>query len=248
VTFHYVDTHCHVDRYDDPPAVIRAALDRGTVIVAVTELPSDFQRLALRLGRKEHVRVALGAHPLRAGKFTRHELHLFEQMLPRTEYIGEVGLDGSRHGRDTYRRQREVFERVLSVTDVRSKALTVHSRGAEEDVLDSLASSGAHAILHWYSGALKHVDRALADGCYFSINPAMTRSEKGRRLIERLPRDRVLTETDGPYTRTAGRTAEPADIPAVVDALGRVWGMDSTEAGSVVWANMSELHRRATAG
>ena len=45
-------------------------------------------------------------------------------------------------------------------------------------------------------GALKHADRALDAGVFFSINAAMLRSQKGVRLLKTLPRDRVLTETD----------------------------------------------------
>ena len=60
----YLDTHCHLDLFDDPSKALDAAPD--TVVVAVTELPSRFRLLEARFRRDRRVRVALGLHPLRA--------------------------------------------------------------------------------------------------------------------------------------------------------------------------------------
>src|SRR4051794_32101014 len=158
----YVDTHCHIERYPDTLGVLRAAAEADVVTVAVTELPSAFQRLALRLGKRPGVRVALGLHPMRAEQATPMELALFVRQLDRTDYVGEVGLDGSQHGRTTLRAQRRVFEHLLSQPRVREKVLTVHSRGAEEETIQRLIEARSHAILHWYSGPLKHIDTAVA--------------------------------------------------------------------------------------
>ena len=57
-------------------------------------------------------------------------------------------------------------------------------------------------ILHWFSGSAADVARAVAWGCYFSINSAMLESECGRASVKSLPRERLLTETDSPFTRT----------------------------------------------
>jgi TatD DNase family protein len=132
------------------------------VTVAVTELPSGFQRLALQLGKRKFVRVALGLHPMRAASASPLELALFTRLLDRTDYVGEVGLDGSRDGRATLRGQLKVFEHLLSQPRIKTKVLTVHSRGAEAETIQRLGQAGVTAILHWYSGALKHIDAAAA--------------------------------------------------------------------------------------
>jgi TatD related DNase len=96
---------------------------------------------------------------------------------------------------------------------IADKPLSVHSRRAEADCLDRLAHVGAAAILHWYSGPVGQIDRAVAAGLYFSVNPAMLKSKNGQRIVDRIPRERVLTETDGPHTKVGQRIAEPRDIP-----------------------------------
>ncbi len=242
----FVDSHCHLDRFEDPPGVLAAAARADVVTVAVTELPSRFQLLRTQL-RGDRVRVALGFHPLAVPGDVAHELSLFARLLARTDYVGEVGLDYSQHSRDSARRQRDVFERILALPAIGAKVLTVHSRRAEKETVELLAAAEVTAILHWYSGPLGPIDRALDAGLYFSVNGAMLRSNNGRRIIAALPRERVVTETDAPYTKTGGRPSEPRDVPAVVAELARAWSMTTTEARDSIYTTMSEIHARGVA-
>jgi len=243
----YVDTHCHIDQYAEPLAVLKRAEAAGIVIVAVTELPSGFQRLSLRLGGRRLVRVALGIHPLRASAASPMELALFAELLDQTDYVGEVGLDGSEAGKGSMRTQVKVFEHLLQQPRVKTKVLTVHSRGAEAQTIERLSHAGVTAILHWYSGALKHIDGAAAAGLWFSVNPAMLRSKSGQRIVAALPRERVVTETDGPYAKLGGRPSEPKDIPSVVTGLARVWGEEPERAQKRVFDNMTAIAEAARA-
>ena len=59
------------------------------------------------------------------------------------------------------------------------------------------------AILHWFSGPMRDLQRAIDTGCWFSVNPAMIRSQTGRSLIAAMPRERVVTESDGPFVARA---------------------------------------------
>ncbi len=241
----FIDSHCHLERYPRPTEVLRDASARGVVVVAVTELPSSYQRLALRLGKRPGVRLALGLHPLSVLLATPLELTLFTRLLDRTEYVGEIGLDGSGEGRSTLREQRKVFEHLLRHPGIRTKILTVHSRGAEAETIATLAEARVTAILHWYTGALSHIDAALEAGLYFSVNMAMLRSRNGLRILAALPPERVLTETDGPYTKLAGRAAQPSDIPDTVRDLSRTWNEEPEQTRARIFATMASVAQRA---
>jgi TatD DNase family protein len=242
----FVDAHVHVHRFDQPLAILAGARAAEVVCIAVTETPSDFELLHLRAGRRPDLRVALGAHPLQATRLTVAHLRAFTALLARTQYVGEVGLDGSRVGRSTLPAQRRVFEHVLSAPGIRERILSVHSRGAEAETIAALEQANVTAILHWYSGALKHADHALNAGVFFSINAAMLRSQKGVRLLKALPRDRVLTETDGPHLALGARRVTPSDIPQLVRDLAAVWSCDPEEARSQIWQNMAAVFETAT--
>jgi Tat protein secretion system quality control protein TatD with DNase activity len=71
---------------------------------------------------------------------------------------------------------------------------------------------------------------AIELGCWFSVGPVMLASEKGRKLVAEMPRDRILTETDGPFATLGGQPAFPWDVDQAVGALAEVW---ATDKGSV---------------
>ncbi|MGE3413598.1 MAG: TatD family hydrolase [Dehalococcoidia bacterium] len=241
----FVDSHCHLAQYPDALAVLDRGQSAGVVTVVVTESPSDYRSVALRLGRREGVRVALGAHPLRASQLNALELAQFDRLVSRVDYVGEVGLDGSRDGRASIEAQRRVFDRVLANPETRCKVLSVHSRGAEAETIDRLAAAGCVAILHWYSGALKHLDAAVRAGLWFSVNPAMLRSRNGQSIIAALPPDRVVTESDGPHVRVGRSYAEPADMPKVIKGLSEIWGVSVEEASRSVFDTMGRIFAAA---
>lgn len=243
----YVDTHCHIDRFERPGEVMRAAERVGVVTIAVTELPSAFQRLGVMIGKRQRIRLALGCHPLRAEQVTGTEKALFLQLVNQTDYVGEVGLDGSQHGKGTLSAQRKILDFVLGVPEVKHKILTVHSRGAEQETIERLAAAEVTAVLHWYTGALKHIPSALDAGMWFSVNPAMVRSKKGREIITAIPKERIVTETDGPFATVSGQPCAPAEIPALVDQLARIWAEDPAETRTRIFDTMTLLARQTGA-
>lgn len=239
-----VDTHCHVSKYSDPVGVIRAAEVAGISIVAVTEDPDEYRRLKTRLGQRNNVEVALGLHPLRAASFTPNHLARFFRLVPQTRWIGEVGLDFSRVGIATKRQQLRVFDVILSEAQPGQHPLSVHSRGAEREVIRLLGEANLPAVLHWYTGPIGAIDEALAAGLYFSFNAAMTRSKTFASLARAIPIERVLLETDGPYAKSAGRPVQPHELPEVARDIAHAWGQDPASAMSTIVENQRRLLRK----
>lgn len=219
-----VDTHCHLDQYPDPRAVIQALDASNIVVVAVTTTPSAFQHLRQRFAGERRLRFALGIHPLHAGVLPDSEWQLFHHYLEETSYIGEVGLDFSPEGIGSRDIQEKTFRQVLQAVAGRGKLLSIHSRRAEAATLDLLVEYyPGPAIFHWYSGPLGVLNSVLKAGHYCSINPAMVRSKNGQRIIEQIPTTRILLETDGPYVSVGSRPVLPTDIELVCKYLSGVW-------------------------
>ncbi|MGY1873953.1 MULTISPECIES: TatD family hydrolase [Nocardia] len=238
-----LDTHCHLDAYHDPLAELERANQAGVHVVAVTEDPGRYRILRTRLGRRPGVEVAVGYHPMRVGNLGTGDLLRFLRLLPQANWVGEIGLDFSRHALATKTAQIHAFEAILAEPRLRTTPVTVHSRGAERDTITRLAQARIPAILHWYTGPLGPVEDALAAGMYFSINPAMLASRKSATLVSRLPVDRILLETDGPHTRLRSRETKPADIAAIVGALASLWQVSEQHAHATVCANQQQLLR-----
>jgi len=142
--------------------------------------------------------------------------------------------------------QVEVFDSVLKAcAEAGDKVLSIHSVRSAGKVLDMLErrlpQSRGQAVLHWFTGSKAEARRAVDYGCYFSVNEQMLKSERGKDLFATLPRDRVLTETDGPFTQHSNRPSRPSDVSAVIELLARHWGTDSHSASSAVLGNLRAL-------
>lgn len=221
------DTHCHVDLYPDVPRTVDDIERSGIETIAVTNAPSVFRHCAALARRSRLIRPALGLHPELARE-RRHELGLMEDLMSETGFIGEVGLDFVTRDPEERDIQRRVFGRILELCALHgNKVLTVHSRRAAPEVVDMIGPDFPGSIvLHWYSGPESALRRAVAYGCYFSVNPAMLASASAQRIIAALPRERVLAETDGPFVRVAGNPATPRDVARVVAGLAALWDVE----------------------
>lgn len=235
-----LDTHCHVSQYANPTEVVQQAEASNVAIVAMTEDPEEYRRLRTRLGGRGNVKVALGLHPLRAATFTQNDFARFFRLLPDAHWLGEVGLDFSRAGIASKRQQLKAFDVILSEAQPGQHPMSVHSRGAEAEVIRLLSQSGLPAVLHWYTGPIGLIDEALAAGLYFSINAAMTRSKKFPSLVRAVPIERVLLETDGPYAKTSRGPARPGDLSDVARDIGHAWEL----APEAVVSNLVDNQRR----
>lgn len=220
-----IDFHAHLDLYPDPEGIARECIARNLYVLSVTTTPSAWAGTAALAKGAPRIRTALGFHPQIAHE-RKGELPLLERLLPQVRYVGEVGLDGGPEYRQHWPDQEQVFSRVLELcARAGGRIMTIHSRRAATQVLDALTAQPAAgvAILHWFSGTQSELARAIDLGCWFSVGPAMLAGNKGRALAAKMPRDRVLTESDGPFAQINGRAAWPWDADRAVGTLAQIW-------------------------
>jgi len=237
----YIDTHFHLDLYSSPEQTARQIEDKKVYTISVTNTPSVFKHTEALTRELKYVRPALGLHPELAAERTS-ELDLMLDLLPRTRYVGEIGLDYASSSQENQRIQRQVFEKILDKCSAEGgKVLTIHSRKAAQDVVSMLRGFHGTPILHWYSGSKETLEQALSNGCYFSANPAMARTKKFEKLLSWIPKERLLTETDGPFVEVSGEPAEPKDTSLVVKQISRVWGVSARVGREKIFSNFKRL-------
>lgn len=238
-----IDFHCHLDLYPDPHAVVRECVARGVYVLSVTTTPSAWAGTAALARDAPRIRTALGLHPQLVHE-RKGELPLFERLLPEVRYVGETGLDGGPEYKHHWQDQVAAFTRILELSEkAGGRILTVHSRRAARPVLDTLAAhpGAGLPILHWFSGTSRELAKAVALGCWFSVGPAMLAGEKGRALAAQMPRDRILTETDGPFAQLNGRAALPWDAEQAIVALAELWGEPVPQVRAQISINLRHL-------
>lgn len=241
----YVDFHTHLDLYPDLPAAIAACDQRRTATLTVTTTPKAYERNRELADASEFVRVGLGLHPQVVAERS-DEIALFEQLLPESRYVGEVGLDaGPRHYR-SLDLQKCIFERILRLcANEGGKILSIHSVRTTKTVLDLLEKhlpwDRGTVVLHWFMGSIAEVRRATALGYYFSVNERMLASPNGRRVLREIPEDRLLTETDGPFVERAGKPIAAGDVLRVVEEVASMTGRRTSDVQSAIIDNLHNL-------
>jgi TatD DNase family protein len=245
-----IDFHCHLDLYPDPTAVLAEATRKGCYVLAVTTTPLAWNGTRRVINGAPRIQIALGLHPELVAERAQ-EASLLCELVPDARFIGEIGLDGSPRHRSSLPLQVDVFRNILdAVARDGGRVMSVHSRGAASETLDELErhAGSSTPVLHWFSGTPKELLRAVALGCWFSVGPVMLRGEKGRKLVELMPPDRVLTETDGPFARKGRQPLFPWDAIRAEDTLGRAWGTDITVTRQRLRDNLRTLAEKANHG
>ena len=169
---------------------------------------------------------------------------MFDRFLPFTRYVGEVGLDGAPEFKSHWDVQLAVFDHILrACSNAGGRVLSIHSRRASAAVLDRLQAhhNAGVPVLHWFSGSRGDLKCAIDLGCWFSVGPAMLRSKNGRALAALMPRDRVLTESDGPFAQEKGTPLMPWQVDRAVQILGDLWSVSPVQAQQIIHHNLRVL-------
>ena len=121
--------------------------------------------------------------------------------------------------------------------------MSIHSRKAEKELIDLLSAfpKAGIPILHWYTGSLVEIKRAVEIGCWFSINPAMVQNKSGIRIIQEIPKSRIVPETDSPFTMKHGTPYNPWDVEVVFQGLSKIWNMSITDTNNLIMKNCKKL-------
>lgn len=231
------DTHFHLDLQKNVKAAIEEINANKIYTIAMTNLPVLYEKEKQQYD-SPYIRTALGFHPELVGEYKKY-IPLMWEKLSEARYIGEVGLDFTDK---TYQADQVSFfsELVQRCRKDENKIISIHSRKAEREVLDVLDDAFSFkAILHWYSGDESLLNRAVKMGCYFSVNGNMLKSRKIERMLEIVPKNRFLLETDSPFGDTIKSHAE--SLKVLIDGLSPKYIMLAEKIEEILWNNFQEL-------
>ena len=221
-----IDSHLHLDLFDNPERILEEAerLDMG--IVAMTNAPFLFEACRKICKKYFYAWASLGMHPELAYQY-KNQLKQFYDLLELTSFVGEVGLDFTTRDKTDKKAQKIVFEKILSFcSNKKNKILSVHSRKAEKDVIEMIGKNYPNTIiLHWYSGSFSNLEKALDNGFYFSVNSSMIMTKKGQEIIRRIPNDKILLETDGPFIKKNYKHFTIEILEIIIDKIALIKGI-----------------------
>lgn len=199
-----IDAHFHLDLMDNMQSLVREFRTAGIGAICVGTTPKAYEKEVRLCSDSSVIKVGLGMHPqLIAERY--QETNLFVRLVKESKYIGEVGLDFRSAFISSKDQQISCFRKVAkSCASEKGKIISLHSVKAAGSVIDELNAANAFednvCIFHWFTGSMADCKRAIEAGAYFSINPKMLKTKNGQETIRYIPADRILLETDAPFT------------------------------------------------
>lgn len=248
------DTHCHLDfnKFDeDREAVLARALEAGVHRILIPALDYESSLSALKLAESDpYLYAAVGFHPTDLDKFTNKTFEETKELAghPKVVAIGEIGIDYYWvKEREERAFQLDALRLQLAWAASIHKPVIIHMR-EEEDVWFAQASvdlirilgewhrelrandnplADTPGVLHSYNGNLETAQKAIALNFYIGVTGPVTykNAEEKRKIIEQLPLDRLLIETDAPFLTPVphrGKRNEPAFVSYIADKIAEI--------------------------
>jgi TatD DNase family protein len=157
--------------------------------------------------------------------------------------IGEIGLDGYWVPEDLWGKQEEAFRALVRIALDADKPVIVHTRKRERRAMEILEELGATRVnWHCFGGKVNLARQIAERGHWFSIPANARRSESFTRMLQTLPRERLLLETDCPYlSPNRDERNEPATVAGTAAYAAELWGVSAAEVGRVMEDNFARL-------
>lgn len=204
-----IDSHFHLDHYRNHKELYDAINRLEQYTLCVTNTPGVFVSCKNLYKETKYVKFALGFHP-QEKSLSAKDFSDFMILINRTNYVGEVGMDFSSDDYITKEQQLDFFGRIVDLCASRNKLLSVHLRKSETEAIDIIRRyHPKRCIIHWFTGTTTQLEELITLGCYFSINSNMVRNKSSNSKLLVIPQNRILVESDGPFTKVDGKKYTP---------------------------------------
>ncbi len=249
------DTHAHYDNdaFDEDRESLLSGLP-GQGIGAVVNIGASISTSenTLELTRKyPFIYGAAGVHPNETGELNDHLIECLREMAedPKMVAIGEIGLDyyWDEQDRET---QKYWFARQLDLARETGLPVVIHSRDAAKDTLDIMKEQKAGdigGVIHCFSYGVELAREYLNMGFYLGIGGVLTfkNARKLKEVVEYMPTDRLVLETDCPYLSPApyrGKRNSSLFLTYVVEAVSRIKGISREQVEQITYDNAGRLY------
>jgi TatD DNase family protein len=249
-----IDAHTHVqfEQYDkDRDEVIACSLTAGIgMINAGADLKSSKDAIDLAHKYENGIWATVGIHPTESKDFDKFgEIEKLAQDK-KVVGIGECGLDYFRDKEfEVQRKQKEIFGKHIKLSNKIKKPLVIHCREAFVDIIDILTAHKNEilpepGILHFFTGTMEDAKKILELNFSFTFGGLITFNRSFDEIIELIPSDKLLVETDAPFVSPKshrGKRNEPLYVEEVISAIAAIKRTDEEKARKQLLENTKRV-------
>jgi len=264
-----IDSHVHLDFYDDPAPIFAAAHAAGVgqmLAIGIGQGPDTMHRALDFAHLHPQVFASAGIHPQEAAHATPEALAKLTRLAedPRCIAIGEIGLDYYHLDNPDIAVQQAAFIAQMQIAAHAGKPILIHCRTSElatpaakarfgsadasADLLALLeqhwAPTGLPGVLHCFSGTQADANRALAIGFYLSFagNVTYPKSTTIQQVAASAPSDRILIETDAPFLAPIPYRGQQNQPALVIHTAAFLADLRRTSAEAIAQQTTANFH------
>ena len=249
------DTHAHYDSgafNADRLELLASMPEQDVALILNPGCDLETSKTAVELSERfPFVYAAVGVHPSDCGPWQDSWLDELRTLAahPKVKAIGEIGLDYYWKENPPKEFQQMVFHRQMELARELDLPVIIHDREAHHDCLEVVrAHPGARGVYHCYSGSLEDAKVLVKLGWMLSFTGTITykNARKALEVIEWLPMDRIMIETDSPYLTPEpfrGKRNDSGKVHLVAETIARVKGLEPEEVARITLENGKRFFR-----
>jgi len=249
----FIDSHAHLVSLEDLPEVLKRAQENNIekIVSISSDIPSSKATISLA-EKYDYIFATTGLHPHSAKEMSEEVLSGIDRFAEQQGVvaIGETGLDYFYMNSDK-EIQINSFTEHIRLGKKHNLPIIIHVRDADQDMIEILTNESAAdtpGVIHCFTGNYETAKKYLDLGYYISFSGIVTfkRSEELREAAKKIPKDKILIETDSPYLAPVphrGKPNEPSYVKHVAETVADVRGISFEEVAELTKANAERLFR-----
>lgn len=247
-----IDTHAHLDMYEDWNAVIENAKANGVKKIIIPAVETEyFQKILDIANSYEDVYCMLGIFPTEAKNWHDDILDEIRTLSKNKKVvaIGEIGLDYY-WDKSFVEAQKDIFIKQIKLANELGLPIEIHDREAHKDCFDILKeyNNGSDVVFHCFSGSVEFAKECIKQGWYVALGGVVTfkNAVKTKEVAKEIPLEMLMLETDSPYLTPVpyrGKENQPAYVKYVAEEIANLRGCSVEEVVSVTTANAEKVFK-----
>ncbi len=249
------DSHAHYDdeKFDeDRDDVIQSIYNSGVDKFISAGYSLESSKNAIDLTNKyEFIYTTVGISPndvKTTMQETIEDIAELERIINREENkkivgIGEIGLDYY-WNKENKEIQKQAFIKQIELANELNLPITIHTREAVADTLEILKQHPVNkkGVFHCCPLNRELVKEALKLGFYISFAGPVTfkNSKNAQEIVEMVPNDRMLIETDSPYLApepVRGTRNDSRNVKYIAEKIANIKQLQIEEVAEITYQN-----------
>lgn len=243
------DTHSHYndEKFDiDREKTIQKTYKQGITKFVCAGYNLKSSREAIDLANKyDFIYSICGISPNDLGDYNEENILVIKEFAKNKKNvaIGEIGLDyyWNKENKDL---QKQAFIEQINLANELELPIVIHSRDAVQDTIDLLKENPVNkkGIFHCAQLNKYLIEEGLKLGFYISFAGPITfkNSKNAKEIVNLVPNDKILIETDSPYLApepVRGTRNDSTNVRYVAQKIAELKGLSVEEIAKITYQN-----------